>query len=237
MPSLKKTVLAAAALLPMLGTAHAGDPDGRYAVKGIGLLPCGAFLQSAEQGSQEAPLVMTWLSGYLSAANMFMDGAYDLVSWQDDQVLANALAATCNQMPQQPVAVAATQLIRGLGGERVTKAEQMRPIKVAGQETAMYPTVIRRLQQRLKDSGQAITVDGDFGPGSQKALAAYQTQMGLPATGFPDTRTMIAVFAGQVPPAGPGQRQAQAPGRPAAQAPMPKIDMEPVSSPFGKKGG
>jgi hypothetical protein len=237
MPSLKKTVLAAAATLPMLSSAQAGDPEGRYAVKGIGLIPCGAFLQSAEQGGQEAPLVMTWLSGYLSAANMFVDGAYDLVSWQDDQVLANALAATCSQIPQQPVAVAATQLIRGLGGERVTKAEQMKPIKVGGQETAMYPTVIRRLQQRLKDSGEAITVDGDFGPGSQKALASYQTKMGLPATGFPDSRTMIAVFAGQAPSAGPNQRQAQGTGRPAPTPQVQPLDMEPVASPFGKKGG
>jgi hypothetical protein len=232
----KKSILAAVAIIPMaVGLAHAGDQEGRYAVKGIGLLPCQGFLQAAEGQGPEAGLVMTWLSGYMSAANMLIDGTYDLQSWQDDNVLANALAATCSQMPEQPVAVAATQIIRGLGGERVTKAERLREIKVDGQQTALYPTVIRRVQQRLKDGGQAVTVDGDFGPGSQNALKAFQTQVGLPATGFPDSRTMIALFSGQVPPTGRGPAPGGQPAARQTPPPMPKIDMEPVSGPFGKK--
>jgi murein L,D-transpeptidase YcbB/YkuD len=235
MSVLKKTILAAAAALPMMATAHAGDAEGRYAVKGIGMLPCQAFMQSAENGTQEAALVMTWLSGYLSAANMLVDGTYDLISWQDELVLANALGATCSQMAQQPVAVAAAQLVRGLGGERVTKAEALRPIKVGDEQTALYPSVIRRMQQRLKDSGQTITVDGDFGPGSQTALKAFQTRAGLPATGFPDTRTMIALFVGQAQ-GGPRTAQGQPAPQPQTQ-PLEPIDMEPVAGPFGKRGG
>jgi hypothetical protein len=218
-----------------LGSAAAGDAEGRYAVKGIGLVPCQTFLQSMQQQSNEAALVMTWMSGFLSAANMAIDGTYDFVSWHDDAVLANALGSICTQMPDQPVAMAANQVLRGLAQERIQSAEQMKPITVGERRTAMYPSVIRRMQQTLKDNGQQVTVDGDFGPGSQRALKAFQTANGIEATGFPDPFTLVAIFAGQTPPPGARQQPASAAPAPVPQATpqLPEIDMEPVRDPFG----
>ncbi|MEE4211767.1 MAG: peptidoglycan-binding domain-containing protein [Parvularcula sp.] len=230
----KRAALGAAALPLAFAAAEAGDAEGRYAVKGAGLVPCNVFLQAVQQQSPEAALVMSWFSGYISAANMAIDGTYDLVSWQDDAILANALASACSQMPDQPIAAAVSRLVPSFAQERLTSAEQLKQITVGERRTVMYPSVIRRMQQRLKDSGQQITVDGDFGPGSQNALKAFQTANGIEATGFPDPRTLVALFAGS------GARPAQpAPARPApAQAQpqpqaLPKIDMQPVPDPFG----
>lgn len=228
---IKRMLAVAAATLPMIaGGAQAGDAEGRYAVKGVGLMPCQNFLQMAEQNQPQVALVASWMTGYLSAANMLIDGTYDLVSWQDDAVLINALAAACSQMPQQPVAVASGQLVRGLGPERIETAEQLEQVKVGEQITVMYPSVIRRMQQNLKTRGQSITVDGDFGPGSQNALKAFQTQTGLPATGFPDARTLIALFA----PVNPQQASA-APAQPRPQPqPQPQpLDLSPVPPALG----
>lgn len=228
-------LLAASAMsAATISGASAGDAEGRYAVKGIGLLPCQNFVQAAQGNGPEGALVMSWLSGYLSAANMLLDGTYDLVSWQGDAILANALVQTCSQMPQQPVAVAATQVMRGLTPERITTAQQPEQISVGEQRMVLYPSVVRKLQQALKDAGQNVTVDGDFGPGTQNAIRAYQTALGIEATGFPDPRTMITLFTQQA------QAQQAAAQRPQPQPqprPQPQpLDMEPVKPALGGPG-
>ncbi|NNU15326.1 peptidoglycan-binding protein [Parvularcula sp. ZS-1/3] len=234
--SIKRTLAAAAAILPMLAAgAQAGDADGRYAVKGIGLLPCKNFIEMAEGNKPEASLVMAWFTGYLSAANMLVDETYDFVSWQGDALLVNALAGMCSQMPDQPVAMAATQVVNGLGRERIQKAEQPKVIKVGEQQRYLYPTVVRRMQSALKERGQSVTVDGDFGPGSQSALRAFQKQVGVPETGFPDAISLYALFspqqAGQAQQPRP-QAQAQQP-RTSVPTPLAPIDMEPVKPALG----
>ncbi|GGY43544.1 peptidoglycan-binding domain-containing protein [Parvularcula lutaonensis] len=219
--------------------AQAGDAEGRYAVKGIGLMPCQTFVQAAQAGQgPEVALAMSWLSGYLTAANMLLDGTYDLVSWQNEAILANALVQTCAALPDQPLAVAATQVIRTLGPDRVATAEQPERIVVGDNQTALYPSVVRKLQQALKDAGQNVTVDGDFGPGTRTAITAYQNARGIEATGFPDPVTLISLFAGQLPP-----QQAAAQPRPQQPLPQPQpqpqpqpLDMEPVKPALGGPG-
>lgn len=195
---LSQGLCAAAAALCMTGAASAGDAEGRYAVKGVGIMPCQMFIEQAQQGTPQAAAVVSWLRGYISGVNMMIDNTYDLVTWQDG-IMPNLLASTCSQMPQQPVAVAAAQLIQILGPGRLTTAEQPEEITVGEQKRLLYPSVIRGMQQALKDKGQTITVDGDFGPGTQSALRSFQTANGIEATGFPDPRTMIALFASQPP--------------------------------------
>jgi len=191
-----RTALPAAAMVAagLASSAQAGDEEGRYAVKGIGLMPCKTFVEAAQQGKPEASGVVAWLDGYTSGINMLLDNTYDLVTWQDG-VLPNMLAATCAQMPDQPVAVASGQIIQVLGAQRLQQAETPATITVGEQKRLLYPTVVRAMQQRLKNRGINVTVDGDFGPGTQRALSGFQTSNNIPATGFPDPRTMVALFA------------------------------------------
>ena len=49
---------------------------------------------------------------------------------------------------------------------------------------------VRVLQQALIRNGQTLSDDGDFGPGTERALTAYQRAHGLDTTGFGDHLTL-----------------------------------------------
>jgi hypothetical protein len=49
-------------------------------------------------------------------------------------------------------------------------------------------------QQHLRGAGQSLTVDGDFGSGTQTAVKSFQTSSGLPVTGKVDTATWQALL-------------------------------------------
>jgi hypothetical protein len=50
------------------------------------------------------------------------------------------------------------------------------------------------LQQHLKSADPGLTVDGRFGPTTDQAVRAFQTQQGLPVTGTTDAATWQAVL-------------------------------------------
>ena len=54
-------------------------------------------------------------------------------------------------------------------------------------------------QEHLQSAGQQLTVDGDFGAGTEAAVRAFQAQNGLPATGEVDTNTWKALTDGHDP--------------------------------------
>jgi hypothetical protein len=54
-------------------------------------------------------------------------------------------------------------------------------------------------QQHLNGAGQSVTVDGDFGTGTQEAVKSFQSANGLPVSGTIDTATWQALL--QHPPA------------------------------------
>jgi hypothetical protein len=49
-------------------------------------------------------------------------------------------------------------------------------------------------QQHLKGAGQSLTVDGDFGSGTQSAVKSFQAGAALPVTGQVDTGTWQALL-------------------------------------------
>lgn len=51
------------------------------------------------------------------------------------------------------------------------------------------------LQERLNALGHPCTVDGDYGPGTARAVASLQRALGLPASGVVDSRTLARLNA------------------------------------------
>jgi peptidoglycan hydrolase-like protein with peptidoglycan-binding domain len=82
---------------------------------------------------------------------------------------------------------------------------------------------IDAVQSTLKALGFDIgssSSDGDFGPGTQRALVQFQASAGLPQTGALDGATLLAIdarCAGQAP----GSTAASAPARAPSRAPVP----------------
>ncbi|OLT43375.1 hypothetical protein BJF86_00815 [Serinicoccus sp. CNJ-927] len=62
------------------------------------------------------------------------------------------------------------------------------------------PLVVRGMQFLLRERGASLVVDGLFGPLTAAAVAAVQSDQGLPSTGDVDTATWVAL----VVPTGPG---------------------------------
>ncbi|PYM05741.1 MAG: hypothetical protein DMF15_14950 [Verrucomicrobia bacterium] len=56
-------------------------------------------------------------------------------------------------------------------------------------------THVRTIQQRLKDLGYAITIDGIFGPGTREAVAAFQRKTNLLADGIVGPKTSADLWA------------------------------------------
>ena len=57
---------------------------------------------------------------------------------------------------------------------------------------------IRRFQQKLKDRGWSISVDGRFGPATKKIVRQFQSEKGLPADGLVGVKTWNAIWESPV---------------------------------------
>jgi len=81
---------------------------------------------------------------------------------------------------------------------------------------------VRALQQALRDNGEQVGVDGDFGSGTQRALKHYQEGAGLAPTGVADRETLQALELGALLQQVPQSPSATAtPSAPVVAAPQP----------------
>ena len=70
------------------------------------------------------------------------------------------------------------------------------PHPKGAQKDLFYPRAeVVALQESLGRLGPSVTVDGDYGPGTSRAVAALQTSAGLPATGMVDSATLHRINA------------------------------------------
>src|SRR4051812_13634853 len=84
-----------------------------------------------------------------------------------------------------------------------------------------HGSAVKKLQRLLVRDGYTVTVDGQYGPGTRKAVRAFQRSAGLRVTGTTDDVTLTAL-RNQT-----GGAQAPAPGTtppPAGQTPAPTAD-------------
>jgi putative chitinase len=59
-----------------------------------------------------------------------------------------------------------------------------------------YPVTIEQLQRALSKAGYPVTIDGDFGPGTETAVKAFQKAHGLTVDGIVGRKTNDAIAAG-----------------------------------------
>lgn len=210
-----------AALLLLSPVALAADSQGRSNVHGLGRVPCKRFVELCEKGATECKLTASWIEGYISALNVTTPETFDLLAWQDSSVVGEFSFNICKRHPDAVLIEAINEIVRQALAPNRIKAASERVRVGEGENTAyLYRESIRRIQQRLADAGHLEgSVDGDFGPGTRAAMAAFQKAAGLPATGMPDQRSLTLLFYG--PTARPANGEAGTrpqPERPAAPA-------------------
>jgi|AGTN01.3.fsa_nt_gi Putative peptidoglycan binding domain. len=104
---------------------------------------------------------------------------------------------------------ASPALARGLG-EQHSEAQGIQ----SGQSAQMDQNTVRQIQEQLQSHGYDVgQVDGIWGPQSQQALANFQRDQNIQASGSPDQETLAALGVES------DAQQAQTPDESSAQKP------------------
>lgn len=114
---------------------------------------------------------------------MYYERAKKVLS-KDDGDTAVAAAAGASAPAIAPVAAAATAM-----AVAQSPTYPGTPLRQGGQGEG-----VRALQQQLSALGNSLTVDGNFGPGTKAAVAAFQEAKGLAADGVVGPATWAALF-------------------------------------------
>ena len=185
-----RRLAALASLSVLLTQGWAGDNEGRYAVKGVGLMSCQTFADGLENQSSEARDALMWLAGYLTAINASSGETFDIVSWQSEGMIAQALSAACGNQPDQPLAQAVAAMVETMRPDRVSSEDILVEIRVGEQSRMLYQSVLRRIQDALSETDEAVEPTGTFDDVTEASLRSFQARAGLAVTGFPDSMTV-----------------------------------------------
>ena len=225
----RSVFLGGALLLATASVALAADAQSRFQAYGLGRVPCKRFVEVCETKKDECKLTGTWMEGYFSAFNALSKDTFDILPWQQPELIAQFTYNVCKQNPDVPVLEVVNELIRKLlVPNRVEVAADRVRIGDGDQAVMLYRDTVRDIQQQLDKAGHLDgKADGAFGPGTTAAIQAFQKQAGLPATGVPDQRTLIALFYGNPQQQGAAQPQPRRPTAPAAQPQAPAAGQPP----------
>lgn len=186
---------ALALALAWTGAVQAADRNGKFAVKGAGVGSCERFLRAKEGKTSEYFLFGGWLDGYISAQNQVRKDTFDLVAWENTDILAGYLEAFCRKNPDTLFYQAVGAMAAALVPQRIEAASKPIEMDHEGRRLSIYRETLRRVQQRLQQEGlYQGAIDGLYGPGTRKALLGFQQRKGIAETGVPDHLTLYRML-------------------------------------------
>ncbi len=176
--------------------ALAADADGRFAGHGWAAARCSQLVEAARSESDGDRLrFVGWVAGFVTAANAYSDDTFDLAPLAPAEILANTIAQQCDQNPDAAVVEVAVALMRELEGQRLRSGRPILELEHEGESTRIHGEILRRTQAALSELGYYEGgVDGAYGPQTRGAITAFQEGIGVPQTGLPDQRTLLALF-------------------------------------------
>lgn len=170
---------------------RAEDPNGRFAVKGAGTLPCKVLTAEREKKSNGYFLIGGWLEGYLSAHNRYVDDTFDITSFESTELLLAVIGDHCAKHPEDRLYPVVNAMIAKLADDRLRATSERVQVSDGTRTTMLYQATIRRIQETLAArqlyQGEA---DGTFSDATKTALAEFQKGINFEATGFPDQATL-----------------------------------------------
>lgn len=190
------SALTLAATAPLL----AADKDRSFAPKGVGFDTCKAVVDAAQKQANDLVLLVSWLNGYITAVNTYLDKVYDIAPWQDDRTLVSMILTHCSQNPDDRIAVVAQKLVDFVGPGRLEAKSPIVEAKAGDKTVKLYAAVLKRAQEQLiKDGFLSGTADGAFGNKTKAALEKFQEKSSITKTGLPDQETLFRLFAPRRP--------------------------------------
>ena len=188
-----RCVLLGALLVPLLGGAR--DANGRFALKGAGMVDCQHFVHQLEDRSKEFYAFAGWIEGYLTGVNAYQKETFDIAPWQNTKVLALMVANYCKHHPKEAFALAVRKLARALMPYRLKSRSSLVVARNGDKAMRLYGAVVRQVQEALrKERLYKGSVTGDYDEATRNAVLAYQKKMGLQQTGLPDAPTLMRLF-------------------------------------------
>jgi hypothetical protein len=171
--------------------ASAATIAGEFAVDGAGRASCSAFAEAKTKNTPAFGQLMSYVEGYLTAANRYETDTFDLTPWQTSGGLALILEKYCKDNPGDNLGVALVRLTNAIRPLRLTEPSAMMEAANGENRTVLYVSVMKNAQAELAKKGLFRgQADGIFTPETKTAILAFQKQAKLPLSGVPDPATL-----------------------------------------------
>ena len=167
------------------------DDGGNFAMKGAGFLPCSVYTTEREKKSNIYYMIGGWLEGYVTAHNKYVDDTYDVTSFESLELLLLVIDNHCRSNGDDRLYSVINSIVAKLQPDRLRHNSRRIAIQQGERKTALYRETIRRIQHELTTRGlYKGEVDGVFSEATKAALMAFQSDVELEMTGFPDQTTL-----------------------------------------------
>jgi hypothetical protein len=188
--------LAALAVLATASSAEAADSKKVFAVRGIGLETCKAFVASMKDVQAQA-VAAGWIMGYLTAANRVNPDTFDLspIGALNPTPLLRFLVGACAKQPDQGVERVFSEIVQFLAIARNHAGSPIVQTKSGKNAAEVRAETLIAMQTKLIELGVFKgKADGVYGPKLEASLKAFQKDQKLPETGVADAGTVVRLL-------------------------------------------
>lgn len=187
-------------MVGMAGVASGADADGKFAVRGVGGLPCSRLVsyvdsKNAKTRTQAVLAYQSWLNGYLSHVNRSAENTFDASPIVSGRDMLSILLGQCRKQPDALTETIAAGVISTLADARLESESPIVTLSDGDRSVQYRRSAIVAAQRQLIEEGYLKgRADGAFGPATSSAVAAFQKAKGLEENGFLSTNTMIRLL-------------------------------------------
>jgi len=172
-------------LLLSAAKAYTADGEGQFAVRGAGLISCALYTQERAARSEVYLVAAAWVDGYITGINQHASQTYDLMSFENTELLMAILDNHCQTNPSDPVFGVLVNLFKKLWPDRLIDKSDKTTIAIGEREARHYVESIGRVQNRLQAAGfYKGPRNNEYSPQTMEAMKKFQTSIGFEPTGF-----------------------------------------------------
>lgn len=194
----KLLVCFSVAIFMSAGISRAATDDGAFVVRGYGGQSCSDLISSLGGDQKDINFLRfsEWLSGWLSSANRFQSGYYDVFPVSEIGGTSNIVLRVCSKNPDSLIEDVLHSVVSAAIAGASTTSSSITNIQHEGNKVRLRAEVLLKVQNRLVSLGllEEKMADGKFGNATKNALLSFQGSRGLRLTGIPDAFTTYMLF-------------------------------------------